>query len=166
MKALSLLFLFTFLCVFSPVQAEQRTAGRAVTGERFYDGRFFMRAEHEAFSAIPSNHDAQHQHPAQWAGQDWDTAAWNAEKWTPEIAIRKLYAGGVFHRAHLRSGKIPVLEVGPQFFRLSDLDRRRSLKLLTDHEGLFSNGRNMVELRDWHTHQSVGSYTPQGLYLN
>ena len=28
---------------------------------------------------------------------------------------------------------IPVLEVGPTFFKLSDLDRRRTLKLLADY---------------------------------
>ena len=62
--------------------------------------------------------------------------------------------------------EIPVLEVGRTFYRLSNLDQRRALKLITDHHRIFQGGRKMVELRDGFSHRVIGSYTPAGLFLN
>ena len=89
---------------------------------------------------------------------------WN-KHWTAESTVQKLFEGRVFNRQYMRTAKMPVLEVGPIFYQLSDLDQRRSLKLLADTTGIFGKGFGMVELRDWNTRDVVGSYTPQGMYL-
>lgn len=153
---------------YSDLNANQdmdRTVNRTVPGRMFMDNKYFQQPEFSEFLSTHSNHDAQNQHPQQWAGQDWDPAAWN-KSWTPEVAIDKFYENRVFHKAFLRRGKIPVLEVGPMFYKLSDLDQRRALKLIADHEGVFTGGYDMIELRDWQDHSVIGSYTQQGMILN
>ena len=58
------------------------------------------------------------------------------------------------------------MELGPTFYKLSDLDQRRTLKLLTDHGAVFKRGYKIVELVDWWTHDVVGAYTAKGMFLN
>lgn len=144
---------------------EMRTANRAPEGTIFYPHWLFDRPEHYEFLSTGSNHDTLHQHPAQWEGQDWDPSAWNDSQWTPEAAVTRLFEGGVFRRQYMRRS-IPVLELGPRFYQLSDLDRRRSLKLLADYTGVFEKGAGMIELRDWYRQDVIGNYTPQGMHLN
>jgi hypothetical protein len=144
---------------------ESRTSNMTPTGMTFYPAWLFNVPEHNEFLPGVSNHDAQNQHPQQWNGQDWEPALWN-KSWTPERAVKSLYANGTFFRQYVRGKKVPVLEVGPTFYKLSDLDRRRSLKLLADQNNVFDKGFNMVELRDWSTKDVVGNYTPQGMHLN
>jgi hypothetical protein len=59
-----------------------------------------------------------------------------------------------------------VLVLGPTFYKLSDLDQRRSVKLAVDQAGLFARGYSMVELQNWYNKKAVGSYTPRGLFMN
>lgn len=144
---------------------ENRTVNRAVTGDVIHPQWLMALPEHYEFLPATSNNDPQHRHPAQWAGQDWDPSMWGAN-WTPETTVQRFFQGRVFHRQYTRNGKMPVLEVGPTFWKLSDLDRRRSLKLLADYSDVFGKGFQMIELRDWYTRKIVGSYTEKGMLLN
>jgi len=144
---------------------ENRTTNRTTHGKLDRPEHVMRRPEHYEFLPYVSNWDAQNKHPQQWQGQDWDPAMWN-KHWTAESTVKKLFEGRVFSRQYMRGGKMPVLELGPIFYQLSDLDQRRTLKLLTDTSGIFGKGFGMVELRDWNTRDVVGSYTPQGMYLN
>lgn len=157
------------------VTTEQRTAGRSPDGLSIFPSWLFKRPEHSEFLPMTSNHDPHNQHPQQWDGQDWETANWN-EQWTPEIALKKFYENRTFHRQYLGGSarinnpkvqtQIPVLEVGPTFYKLSDLDQRRALKLLADYTGVFQRGYPMIDLHDWKTRASIGQYTPKGMLLN
>jgi hypothetical protein len=146
-------------------QEESRTQNRTPSGNILYPRWLMERPEHYEFLPYVSNWDAQHKHPQQWKGQDWDPSKWNPKQWTPEIAVKKFYEGRIFERQYMR-GAVPVVVLGPTFYKLSDLDQRRTLKLLTDHTDIFGKGYQMVELRDWHSKNAVGSYTPKGMYLN
>jgi hypothetical protein len=146
---------------------DERTANRTPEGNIIYPDWMFSKPEHYEFLPLVSNHDPKNQHPQQWDGQDWEPAAWNSQQWTPEIVIRNLYANGTFYKQYTRGkSKMPVLEVGPTFFKLSDLDRRRSLKLLAEQSQVFERGHAMIELRDWRTREVVGDYTKAGMHLN
>lgn len=157
------------------VTTEQRTAGRSPDGLSIYPQWIFQRPEHYEFLPMTSNHDPHHQHPQQWDGQDWDPAAWN-EKWTPEVTLQNFYKNRVFHRQYMSGAtrlnnpkvqaQVPVLEVGPNFYKLSDLDQRRALKLLADYTGVFEKGYKIIDLHDWRMRESIGQYTPRGMYLN
>jgi hypothetical protein len=144
---------------------EDRTVNRTTSGMVEYPSWLMARPEHYEFLPLTSNWDAQNKHPQQWKGQDWDPSKWDGKLWTPEIAVHKFYEGRIFDRQYMR-GKIPVLVVGPTFYKLSDLDQRRTLKLLSDYTGIFGKGYEMMELRDWHSKKVVGAYTPRGMYLN
>jgi hypothetical protein len=157
-------------------QAEEtRTTGRTVSGLTIYPKHFFATPEHYEFLPLTSNHDPHHQHPQQWDGQEWDPAGWNAD-WTPEKTLNRLFENRTFAKQYMGGSKhvhnkkfqahIPVLEVGPTFYKLSDLDRRRSLKLLADYTDVFGKGYEMIELRDWRSHETIGSYTPKGMFLH
>lgn len=156
--------------------SDTRTANRTADGLTIWPAWVFARPAHYDFLPMRSNHDSQHQHPQQWDGQDWDPAAWDGETWTPKTALKKFYKNRTFHKQYMAGAKrinnpkvqaqIPVLEVGPMFYKLSDLDQRRALKLLADYTQVFEGGHTMIQLLDWQTHEDVGSYTPQGMYLN
>lgn len=152
---------------------EDRTVNRTVVGDIVYPDWLTDKPEFYEFSPAVSNHDAQNQHPQQWAGQDWDPAAWDSEKWTPEIALQKLFANKTFARQKDRGGfllhpndkgDVTILELGPTFYKLSDLDRRRSLKLYADYTGALEKYK-VIELQDWSTQQVVGAYTARGLQM-
>lgn len=154
---------------------EERTANRTADANVIYPRWLFNTPEHNDFLPRMSNHDPQNQHPQQWDGQEWDPAGWNAD-WTPEKTLNRLFENRTFAKQYMGGSKhvhnkkfqahIPVLEVGPTFYKLSDLDRRRSLKLLADYTDVFGKGYEMIELRDWRSHETIGSYTPKGMFLH
>lgn len=143
---------------------ENRTVNRSVLGRTIVPGWLLTKPEHYEFLPLTSNHDPQHQHPAAWEGQDWDVTQWNA-KWTPDAALQKFFDARIFERQYMR-GNVLALDVGPAFFKISDLDRRRTLKLLADQSGVFKNGHSIVMLTDWSTHDIIGTYTEKGMFLN
>lgn len=144
-----------------------RTVNRLPSGDSLAPQYMFERPEHFAFTPLVSNWDPQNMHSQQWDGQDWDPSRWN-QNWTPESTLGKFFQDRVFERQFMRKAKppVPVLELGPVFYKLSDLDQRRALKLLIEHTGVFQQGFPVIELRDWHTHNIVGTYTPKGMFLN
>jgi hypothetical protein len=126
-----------------------------------YPARLFAQPDHAEFLPMYSNRDP---HPHDGDGQDWDTTQWN-EWWTPENAVKRLFGARVFERQYMRGGQMPVVELGPNFYNLSDIDQGRTLKLLADYSHVFKQGYGMIELEDWLTHEYIGAYTPRGLYL-
>jgi hypothetical protein len=175
MRALFLCFLMT-LSVSAQALADTdlRTSGRSIDGKTVYPAHLFTKPEFDEFLEHNSNHDPQNQHPQQWQGQDWDEKAWQGSGWTTENTLKNLFQNDVFRTQFIRSGHdnsikasgVPVLVLGPTFYKLSNLDQRRSVKLLVDRAGLFNRGYSMVELQDWYNKKAVGNYTPRGLFMN
>ena len=142
-----------------------RTVHRSVLGIPTYPDWLFNNPDHYEFSPLVSNGDQLTQHPDQWDGQDWDPSKWNSQ-WTPEIALNKFFKAHIFEKQYMGRSTTPVVELGPTFYKISDLDQRRTLKLLSDHMGYFKKGYSAVELIDWSTHDVVGTYTAKGMFLN
>lgn len=140
-------------------EEENRTVNRTVLGIPVTPDWIYNRPDHYEFLPLVSNHDPQHQHPAAWEGQDWDTARWNSA-WTPDKTLRRFFVMRIFERQAMR-GDVPVLVLGPTFYKLSDLDQRRALKLLCDQSGVFAQGHAVVQLVDWSSADVVGTYMPQ-----
>ena len=160
----SLLFLSVLPAAFAG-EDESRTSHRQVLGITHFPAWILATPPHDEFTSRVSNQDVQRQHPAATAGQEWDTKAWTAG-WTPEIAIHKFFKARIFNDQYMRRGGIPVVELGPAFYKLSDLDQRRTLKLLTDYFDVFGQGYDVFELGDWSTRDMVGTYTRKGMLLN
>jgi hypothetical protein len=142
----------------------ERTVNRTPLGVILYPKRIFVKPEHYEFLPLVSNQDPQNQHPAAWDGQDWDDSQWGPD-WTPAVALQKFFQARIFEHQY-ETENAAVVELGPTFYKLSDLDRRRTLKLLSTQMGFFKKGYGAVELVDWSTHAVVGAYTPKGLFLN
>lgn len=145
----------------------QRTINRLPSGDVFVPEKFYEKPEHYGFTPSVSNWEPHHEHPEQWNGQDWDPSMWNKD-WTPEITLNKFFKARIFERQYMRKGKppVPVLELGYKFYKLSDLDQRRALKLLADYTNVFGEGFPVIQLSDWHTHEIVGTYTPKGMFMH
>jgi len=162
----------------SAMSEPNRTANRSTDGYTIFPDWLFARPEFHEFLPGESNFDPQDQHSQQWQGQDWDPAAWDPAQWTPEIALKKFFEVRIFEKQYMDRGSmfsgraqhasdaVPVLEVGPKFYQISDLDQRRALKLLADYTEVFKRGYALIQLRDWKTHDVIGHYTPKGMYLN
>jgi hypothetical protein len=141
-----------------------RTANRTVLGYDLLPDWLTAKPDHYEFSPLVSNSDPLTQHPGQWDGQDWDPSKWN-KQWTPQIVLQKFFKARIFVKQTASKTGAPVVEVGPTFYKLSDLDQRRSLKLLMDQTGILKRFR-AVQLNDWYTHDPVGLYTAKGMFLN
>jgi hypothetical protein len=128
-----------------------------------YPRWLFNKPEHYEFSPAVSNFDPVNDHPMQWDGQDWDPSMWRAGD-DPRTVLRRLYIVRFFTAQYGERG-VPVVELGPRFWKASDLDRRRGLKLLADHTQVFAQGHARIVLRDWHTKKEVGVFTPKGMQL-
>lgn len=141
----------------------ERTENRSITGEILYPKWLLQLPEHYEFLPRRSNFDNKHDHPAQWEGQDWDPEMWGDGQ-TPELVLRRLYSVRVFNAQYSEEG-VPVLELGPKFWKLSDLDRRRGIKLLADHTHVLEQGHERIVLRDWYTKDNIGIYNAKGMFL-
>jgi hypothetical protein len=164
-------FLGLLMGVLAPSSASaydepDRTGGRSAFGLPFgYPDWLTVKPPHYEFSALVSNSDPLTQHPNQWDGQDWDPNQWGPG-WTTEAVLKKFFKARIFTKRYMSRNNIPAVELGPTFYKLSDLDQRRTLKLLTDQGNIFGQGYQTVHLVDWSTHDVIGVYTPKGMFLN
>lgn len=149
---------------------ETRTQGRSVEAyQPEYPDSIMNRPEHYEFLPETSNFDPQNDHPAQWQGQEWDTAKWPAG-WTADSAVDKFFENGTLTKIYRKrtwrpSGQMLEVDVGATFWKLSELDQQRVMELLCTREHVFDNGYKIVELRDHVTKRIVGTYTAKGLQL-
>lgn len=160
--------LFAFLICLSAASAdagEERTSGRALSGQPEWPAFLFQRQEHDEFLSYHSYQDPHHRHPQQWDGQDWAPADWKNGAWTPHIAVQKFFDAEIFTGQYDAPDGIQTVDLGSAFYKLSDIDKRRALRLLTDVTGTFKKDYKVVTLRDGTTHDMIGSYSPKGMFL-
>jgi len=142
-----------------------RTMNRTILGGLFHPKDLEVVPEHYEFLPQTSNWDVQAMHPAADIGKGWDQDLWS-KRWTDDVVVRKLFQNRVFDNEFIQKGGMPVLVVGPQFYKLSDLDRRRSLDLVVRNANLFNRGYGYVRLMDWWSKEPIGGYTKQGMFLD
>ncbi|TVQ82298.1 MAG: hypothetical protein EA357_10095 [Micavibrio sp.] len=150
------------------VAEETRTAGRAVAGEDKPIPLHLRTSKRKQFnwSYAPATDPIWHKyrHPVQWRGLDWDKDGW-PDDITEEKVLRALYAQDIFRRQYVVNKKhrdLAVLEVGPAFYKLSDHDRRRSLKLVADYFNFLESGLPSFDVTDWRTREKIGEYNHKG----
>ncbi len=129
---------------------------------------------------LPKVWDPINKHPHQWKKSDqvkthdWDPKLWDNGNWQDgnngaEIYtmhyLQNFYKARIFHKQYVDESGHLVLEVGPKFYKLADVDQRRTLKLLADGFKLSERGYNGYKIHDWHSKKSVGNYTSYGLQL-
>lgn len=95
-----------------------------------------------------------------WTPQDWISSRGSASE-----VLDDLYKSGVITDQYERGGT-PVLEVGPNFMKLSGQDKRR-VAAFVDHMFRItdSNASGMFHLYDQKTCDPIGLYAQNGLQL-
>lgn len=101
----------------------------------------------------------------QWAAEDWYVQDWLAQNEDSFKLIDGFFRTDILRKQDEDDG-VPVLIVGPQFYRLGGLDKRRVVTTLDTVYGITESGeRPMIILKDWHTKREIGTFTKAGLTL-
>lgn len=155
-----------FNCLTPAYAIEERTARRAVTFKDSDMPPYLMhmkKRKKHSWSYAPTLDPIWHKyrHPEQWKGLGWDTSAW-PEGMTDEDVLNAMYGANIFRRQYVNRKNKAIVEVGSTFYKLSDLDKRRSLKLLADYFDFFGSGHAAFEVKDWKTRQRIGEYNKKG----
>ncbi len=143
---------------------ESRTAGRIVTANP--DSPFKTVSGPKWRKALPRMWDPKHEHPQMWKGMEWDTSKWTEARWQPQRTLQRFYDKRIFERQYVNGDGGLVIDVGPNFYKLSDLDRRRTLQLVAEYFKVFESGAAGFHLHDWYTHNHIGMFTAKGMQLD
>ncbi|MEM6811694.1 MAG: hypothetical protein AAF549_04420 [Pseudomonadota bacterium] len=101
----------------------------------------------------------------QWEEENWYVEDWLAQKEPMEL-MRGFYNADIIRNQTLDGKKTPILTVGPNFYHLSGLDKRRVTQTI-DHIYQISAGKENGSyfLKDWHTKKHIGVFDENGLRL-
>ncbi len=131
------------------------------------------------FQAWPSGHEAwtsytkfqpylenmKHPHNTQWAGYGWYAEDWTSASRSKLDLVNGFYTADIIRDQEM-DDDVPVLVVGPSFYRLSGLDKRRVVTTVDTVYGVTKSGSHRtIQLRDWNTKMPIGIYTERGLQL-
>lgn len=113
----------------------------------------------------PYLENAKHPHPNQWEYDDWQLTDWLSQRSSGEAMIRNFYLADII-RDQTDDDGVPVVIVGPNFYRLGGYDKRRVMASIDGVYGITAASQNgMMLVRDWHTRQDIGTFTQYGLTL-
>lgn len=100
----------------------------------------------------------------------WEDENWYVEDWTSKEPAMKIIKG--FYNADILRAQtkgvngMPVIVVGPNFYHLSGLDKRRVMTLIDSVYNITANGSGAFFLKDWNTEKYIGVYDENGLRLH
>lgn len=101
----------------------------------------------------------------QWDEEDWFVQDWIAQNKDGFTLINDWFRTDIL-REQTEKNNVPVLIVGPQFYRLSGFDKRRVVTTLDTVYGVTDkNAHPVILLQDWKTRRQIGVYTKDGLQL-
>jgi hypothetical protein len=112
-------------------------------------------------------------HNSQWSHIDWAPQDWLAQHDNELTLIHDFYRAGIITDQYVKrkwfglgAEIIPVLEVGPAFYRLGGRDKRRVTDTFDTVYGITGNKVfGMYVLEDSITHKQIGTYTQYGLSI-
>ena len=113
----------------------------------------------------PMLENGKHPHPAQWATEDWYAEDWISQRPSGLALVQGYYNGDIIRDQDV-DDDMPVLIVGPNFYRLSGYDKRRVVHTIDVVYGVTRAQPNAaIMLKDWHTRRPIGVFTRDGLSL-
>ena len=160
------LFLFIFLLSVLPVSSAQaERKGLRLFPYPLWDWSKSHKDYRQYKKFNPYLENLKHSQHLQYKDEDWYVEDWTAQKDGMTI-IRDFYKADIFKKQKVGYSGLPELVVGPNFYRLSGLDKRRAMTLVdsvykvTERE---ENGSFIVS--DWHTKKPIGLYDKHGFRL-
>lgn len=101
----------------------------------------------------------------QWAREDWYVQDW-VSQYEDEFKLIDGFFKADILRRQTSEGDVPVLIVGPQFYRLGGLDKRRVVTTLDAVYGITDRGTHpVIVLKDWYTERDIGLFDKNGLQI-
>lgn len=101
----------------------------------------------------------------QWAAEDWYVQDWLSQNKSNFALIDGFFKADIL-RKQTSEDNVPVLIVGPQFYRLGGFDKRRVVTTLDEVYGITESGAHpVIILKDWHTNREIGLFDQAGLQL-
>ncbi|MGM0422841.1 MAG: hypothetical protein ACQEQL_07080 [Pseudomonadota bacterium] len=145
--------------------AESRTAKRTVDADQTQARSLrYTAPQTERYWEWKHGPDFKHDMPDQWRGQEWDPQKWQKQGWSAQRTIANLFRFGAFE-ALVERNEEAFLHIGKPFFELSELDQRRSIKLIVDEADIFAKGYDTLNIYSEPHYRQIGTYRKSGLTL-
>ncbi len=168
LNALILLCFFTFLSAPNTAKAEFsllkkiKSAGSSITKPSRLHG--------STRNYTPYLENARHTQHLQYKDKDWYVEDWTSQEDGMSL-VKKFYKAEIFHdqKHNQKVGEesLPELVVGPNFYHLSGLDKRRAVTLIDTVYGVTDNSENGAFIvSDWYTKKPIGVFDQHGLLLH
>ncbi len=102
----------------------------------------------------------------QWANTDWYVEDWTVQKEAAQL-IKQWYGADILKEQTVGHADLPVLVVGPNFYHLSGLDKRRVVHTVDTAYGITERSEHAsFMLTDWYTKRPIGVFDRHGLRLH
>lgn len=128
-------------------------------------------SQHNHYREMKEHHpyleNSRHVQVSQWAHKDWYAEDWTSQKDGMSL-IKGFYTADIL-RDQITTGysDMPVLIVGPNFYRLSGYDKRRVVHIVDVVYGITEAQHNgSFLLTDWNTRRPIGVFDQNGLRLH
>lgn len=157
---LKTLILMSFFCVFAAgtIQAAPKKSFWSWGKKHHYDV--------SANKYNPYLENSRHLQIPQWTHESWYAEDWTAQR-DPMTLIRGFYTADILRDQITDKNGLPVLVVGPNFYRLSGYDKRRVAHVVDVTYGVSAESAHGVfTLQDWRTHHPIGVFDENGLRLH
>lgn len=160
------LFLIAFIIVLFPVQG----AMAETKGFKLFPPDFNWSKNHRNYREYkeynPYLENARHLQIPQWSNEDWYAEDWTSQK-DGMTLIKGWYSADILRDQKIGHAKLPVLVVGPNFYHLSGLDKRRVVTVIDTTYGMTERSENgSFILTDWFTKMPIGTFDKTGLRLH
>ncbi len=114
----------------------------------------------------PYLENARHLQIPQWGHEDWYVEDWTSQT-DGMTLIEGFYAADILRDQKAGHADLPILVVGPNFYRLSGFDKRRVATTVDTVYGMTERSENSsFMLEDWHTCLPIGTFDKHGLRLH
>ncbi len=119
--------------------------------------------EYKKFNGYLEN--SKHTQNQQWADEDWYVQDWLSQNQDKFKLIDGFFKSDIF-REQAEDDGVPVLVVGPNFYRLGGFDKRRVVTTVDEVYGVTANGAYpVIVLKDWYTKRQIGVFNKEGLQI-
>lgn len=156
MKKLAFLLSFTVLAT---------AASAAYAGPKFM-GIWWWPSHWENQDFVPHYDNGTEPHNSQWSDEKWTPADWiKTEGGDGTKLVQKWINIGILVGSYKDMNGVPYLEVGPNFYHLSGLDKRKVTETLDAVYQVTAQKPGMFFIKDASTRKIIGTYSKQGLNL-
>lgn len=115
---------------------------------------------------IPYYDNGTDPHNTQWSSVSWKPEDWiSMDTGNGADLISKWITVGILQKQTLRSGDVTTVDIGPNFYHLSGLDKRRVMETVDSVYQITAKRPAMFYVNDPGTGKIIGSYSKTGLVL-